>query len=49
VLWKVKDAKSLEEDLIRVACQLEVSMLQKCKITSGDEDDASHDSKAIHK
>lgn len=49
VLWKVKDAQSLEEDLIRVACQLEVSMLQKCKITSGDEDDASHDSKAIRK
>lgn len=49
VLWKVKDAQSLEDDLIRVACQLEVSMLQKCKITSGDEDDASHDSKAIRK
>jgi len=49
VLWKVKDAQSLEEDLIRVACQLEVSMLQKCKITSGDEGDASHDSKAIRK
>lgn len=49
VLWKVKDAQSLEEDLIRVACQLEVSMLQKCKITSGDEGNASHDSKAIRK
>jgi hypothetical protein len=31
VVWKVKDAKSLEEDLVRVACQLELSMMQTCK------------------
>eukprot|EP01018_Ginkgo_biloba_P023277 Gb_06651 [translate_table: standard] len=50
VVWKVKDAQSLEEDLIRVACQLEVSMLQKCKLSpEGYEADVSHDSKAIRK
>eukprot|EP01018_Ginkgo_biloba_P031550 Gb_16958 [translate_table: standard] len=49
VAWKVKDAQSLEEDLIRVVCQLEISMMQKCKITSeGDESALSHDTKAIH-
>jgi hypothetical protein len=31
VVWKVKDAKSLEEDLVRAACQLELSMMQTCK------------------
>ncbi|KAH9318454.1 hypothetical protein KI387_020223 [Taxus chinensis] len=50
VAWKVKDAQSLEEDLIRVTCQLELSMLQKCKITSeGDECNVSHDIKAIRR
>ncbi|GLJ16432.1 hypothetical protein SUGI_0279530 [Cryptomeria japonica] len=50
VVWKVKDAQSLEEDLIRVACQLELSMLQKCKITSGGEEgNVSHDIKAIRR
>ncbi|BBN07792.1 hypothetical protein MPTK1_4g06470 [Marchantia polymorpha subsp. ruderalis] len=45
VAWKVKDAQLLEEDLTRMACQLEVSMLQKCKDTS----DFSHDSQAIRR
>lgn len=31
VAWKVKDAKSLEEDLIRAACQLEVSWMRASK------------------
>ncbi|KAH7427693.1 hypothetical protein KP509_10G055500 [Ceratopteris richardii] len=44
VAWKVEDAHLLEEDLIRVACQLELSMLQKCNGV-----DATHDSKAIQK
>ncbi|CAM6123425.1 unnamed protein product [Calypogeia fissa] len=43
VAWKVKDAQLLEEDLTRMACQLELSMLQKCK--GGN--DLSHDSQAI--
>lgn len=37
VAWKVKDARVLEEEMTRMACQLEVSMLQKCKFPgSGD-------------
>ncbi|KAI5083278.1 hypothetical protein GOP47_0003021 [Adiantum capillus-veneris] len=44
VAWKVQDAHLLEEDLIRVACQLELSMRQKCN-GSG----MSHDSQAIQK
>lgn len=48
VAWKVKDAKVLEEDMTRMACQLEVSMLQKCKIPHGRNiSDLSHDAKAI--
>ncbi|XP_024356500.1 uncharacterized protein [Physcomitrium patens] len=31
VAWKVKDARVLEEEMTRMACQLEVSMLLKCK------------------
>ncbi|EEF31715.1 conserved hypothetical protein [Ricinus communis] len=50
VVWKVKDAQSLEEDLVRAACQLELSMIQKCKLTpEGDSDALSHDMKAIQK
>ncbi|KAL3687836.1 hypothetical protein R1sor_014145 [Riccia sorocarpa] len=45
VAWKVKDAQLLEEDLTRMACQLEVSMLQKCK----DGSDSSYDSQAIRR
>ncbi|KAK4855765.1 hypothetical protein QYF36_010650 [Acer negundo] len=48
VAWKVKDAQSLEEDLVRAACQLELSMIQKCKMTpEGDNGDLTHDMKAI--
>ncbi|OVA06119.1 T-complex 11 [Macleaya cordata] len=48
VVWKVKDARSLEDDLVRAACQLEFSMMQKCKLTpEGDNGDLSHDMKAI--
>ncbi|KAI3980120.1 hypothetical protein MKX01_034726 [Papaver californicum] len=48
VVWKVKDARSLEEDLVRAACQLELSMMQKCKLTSEQENvGLSHDKKAI--
>ncbi|KAH8510274.1 hypothetical protein H0E87_007994 [Populus deltoides] len=48
VVWKVKDAQSLEEDLVRAACQLELSMIQKCKLTPGGSNDIlTHDMKAI--
>ncbi|KAL5789712.1 hypothetical protein ACOSQ2_004600 [Xanthoceras sorbifolium] len=48
VAWKVKDAQSLEEDLVRAACQLELSMMHKCKMTpEGDNGDLTHDMKAI--
>ncbi|KAK8469120.1 hypothetical protein PHAVU_006G216100 [Phaseolus vulgaris] len=49
VVWKVKDARSLEEDLVRAACQLEASMIQTCKLTpeGAGSDKLSHDMKAI--
>lgn len=48
VAWKVKDARVLEEDMTRMACQLEVSMLQKCRIPiDGDASGLSHDAQAI--
>ncbi|KAL6634560.1 hypothetical protein ACP70R_027231 [Stipagrostis hirtigluma subsp. patula] len=50
VAWKTKDAKSLEEDLIRAACKLELSMMQTCKIsTKGHSDNLGDDLKAIQK
>ncbi|KAJ9687472.1 hypothetical protein PVL29_016096 [Vitis rotundifolia] len=50
VVWKVKDARSLEEDLVRAACQLELSMIQTCKMTpKGDNGALTHDMKAIQK
>ncbi|KAF9685015.1 hypothetical protein SADUNF_Sadunf03G0010300 [Salix dunnii] len=50
VVWKVKDAQSLEEDLVRAACQLELSMIHKCKLTpEGSADALTHDMKAIQK
>lgn len=50
VLWKVKDARLLEEDLVRAACQLELSMIQTCKMTpKGDNGALTHDMKAIQK
>ncbi|XP_006356507.1 uncharacterized protein [Solanum tuberosum] len=39
VMWKVKDVKLLEEDLISTACQLELSLIQTCKQVMGDYDD----------
>ncbi|MCL7026217.1 hypothetical protein MKW94_027960 [Papaver nudicaule] len=48
VVWKVEDARSLEDDLVRAACQLELSMMQKCKLTPERENvGLSHDKKAI--
>ncbi|CAL5057722.1 unnamed protein product [Urochloa decumbens] len=50
VAWKAKDAESLEEDLIRAACKLELSMIQTCKITNeGQSDNLGGDLKAIQK
>ncbi|KAG8044071.1 hypothetical protein GUJ93_ZPchr0451g33621 [Zizania palustris] len=50
VVWKLKDAKSLEEDLVRAACKLELSMMQTCKLTSDRQsDNLSHDMEAIQK
>ncbi|KAG6414875.1 hypothetical protein SASPL_122249 [Salvia splendens] len=50
VVWKVKDARSLEEDLVRAACRLEVSMIQTCKMTpEGGSAPLSHDMRAIQK
>ncbi|KAL0412744.1 UNVERIFIED_CONTAM: hypothetical protein Sradi_1476100 [Sesamum radiatum] len=50
VVWKAKDARSLEEDLVRAACRLELSMIQTCKMTPhGDSGPLSHDMKAIQK
>ncbi|CAA0841123.1 T-complex protein 11 [Striga hermonthica] len=50
VVWKAKDARSLEEDLVRAACRLELSMIQTCKMTpEGDSASLSHDMKAIQK
>ncbi|CAA7059417.1 unnamed protein product [Microthlaspi erraticum] len=49
VIWKVKDARLLEDDLVRAACQLELSMIQKCNVTP-DGDSAmllTHDQRAI--
>ncbi|KAJ0972842.1 hypothetical protein J5N97_020801 [Dioscorea zingiberensis] len=50
VVWKVKDARSLEDDLVRAACQLELSMIQTCKLTSeGQTCELSHDMRAVQK
>ncbi|KAL6964385.1 hypothetical protein U1Q18_035440 [Sarracenia purpurea var. burkii] len=51
VAWKVKDAELLEEDLVRAACQLELSMIQTCKMTpdGGDSGALTHDMMAIQK
>lgn len=50
VVWKVKDARLLENDLVRAACQLELSMMQTCKLTSeGEAINLSHDMRAIQK
>lgn len=50
VVWKVRDARLLEEDLVRAACQLELSMIQTCRLTpDGCTGVLSHDMKAIQK
>lgn len=50
VVWKVKDAQSLEQDLVKAACHLELSMIQTCKMTpEGDTGNLTHDMKAIQK
>lgn len=50
VAWKVKDAQLLEEDLVRAACQMELSMIQTCKMTAdGDSGELTHDMKAVQK
>ncbi|OEL18748.1 hypothetical protein BAE44_0020234 [Dichanthelium oligosanthes] len=51
VVWKVKDARSLEEDLVRAACKLELSMMQTCKVTADGQspNNLTHDMKAIQK
>jgi hypothetical protein len=44
---KVKGARALEEDLVRAACKLELSMTQTCKVTSnGETEGLTHDMKA---
>ncbi|KAG8660827.1 hypothetical protein MANES_02G199200v8 [Manihot esculenta] len=48
VSWKLKDAKLLEEDLVRAACQLEFSMMQS-KLTLGDDGTLANDMEAIKK
>ncbi|MCL7051091.1 hypothetical protein MKW94_022077, partial [Papaver nudicaule] len=50
VAWKSSDASSLEEDLVKAACQLELSMMDKFKISSeGDNGALTPDMKAIQK
>lgn len=50
VVWKVKDARLLEDDLVRAACQMELSMMHTCKLTpDGDRSGLTHDMKAIQK
>lgn len=49
VAWKVKDARALEEDLVRAACHLELSMLQTCKLSAGGNNALTHDMKAVQK
>lgn len=50
VVWKVKDAESLEQDLVRAACQLELSMMQTCKLTpEGEQDGLTHGMQFIQK
>lgn len=48
VQWKFKDAKLLEGDLVKAACDLELSRLQTCELTSVDVGHM-HDMNAIQK
>ncbi|KAG5233172.1 T-complex [Salix suchowensis] len=49
VAWKSKDVKLLEKDLVRAACQLELSLLQTCKLTSRNDGGVTRDMKGIKK
>ncbi|XP_024961462.1 uncharacterized protein LOC112501922 isoform X2 [Cynara cardunculus var. scolymus] len=50
VVWKVKDVESLENDLVRAACQMEISIMQKYKpTTEGDDNALTHDVKVFQK
>nr|GFC02218.1 retrotransposon protein, putative, Ty3-gypsy subclass [Tanacetum cinerariifolium] len=50
VIWKVKDVESLEKDLVRAACQMEISMMRKYKPTPKANDIAlANDVKSLQK
>ena len=50
VAWKDNDAKLLEDDLVRAACNLELSMLQTSIMTTeGENADPTHGVNAFHK
>lgn len=50
VAWKENDAKLLEDDLVRAACQLELFKMQTCKVTSiGEDGDPTQDKQHIQK
>ncbi|KDP26977.1 hypothetical protein JCGZ_22197 [Jatropha curcas] len=49
VTWKLKDAKLLEEDLLRAACQLEISMMQISNLTLADDGGLAQDMESIKK
>ncbi|WCJ44190.1 T-complex protein 11 [Euphorbia peplus] len=49
VAWKSKDAKLLEEDLVRAACQLEFSIMQPSKMTYVDDGVVSRYMEAFRK
>jgi len=49
-VWKVKGARALEEDLVRAACKLELSMMQTCTVTANEETvGLAHDIKSVQK
>lgn len=50
VVWKIKDVESLEKDLVKAACQMEMSMMKKYKFTlEGDDSALTDDVKAFQK
>ncbi|KAL5715749.1 hypothetical protein ACHQM5_017526 [Ranunculus cassubicifolius] len=49
VAWKVKDARSLEDDLVRAACQMELSMIKTCKLSVAGDSNLTHDMEAVQK
>ncbi|KAL4580724.1 hypothetical protein LXL04_016926 [Taraxacum kok-saghyz] len=50
VVWKVKDVESLEGDLVKAACQMELSMMKKYKVVhEGDDSGLTDDVKAFQK